>query len=72
MENEAFKEMLKGMGFTPHFQQHTGHVAEDCVDGVFSEMNDLVEQLSGRKPLDMRDYIVKNETLFSSNVTALV
>ena len=72
MENEAFKEMLKGMGFTPHFQQHMGHVAEDCVDGVFSGMNDLVEQLSGRKPLDMRDYIVKNETLFSSNVPAFV
>jgi NAD(P)H dehydrogenase (quinone) len=72
MENEAFKEMLKGMGFTPHFQQHMGHVAEDCVDGVFSGMNDLVEQLSGRKPLDMRDYIVKNEKLFSSSVPALV
>jgi NAD(P)H dehydrogenase (quinone) len=72
MENEAFKEMLKGMGFTPHFQQHMGHVAEDCVDGVFSGMNDLVEQLSGRKPLDMRDYIVKNETLFSASVPALV
>jgi len=72
MENEAFKEMLKGMGFTPHFQQHMGHVAEDCVDGVFSGMNGLVEQLSDRKPLAMRDYIVKNKTLFSSGVAARV
>jgi NAD(P)H dehydrogenase (quinone) len=58
------------MGFTPHFQQHMGHVAEDCIDGVFSGMNDLVEQLSGRKPLEMRDYIVKNKALFSSSVAA--
>ena len=72
MENEAFKEMLKGMGFTPHFQQHMGHVAEDCVNGVFSGMNDSVEQISGRKPLAMRDYIVKNEALFSPGVPALV
>jgi len=65
MENEAFKEILKGMGFTPHFQQHMGHVAEDCVEGVFSGTNVLVERLSGRKPLEMRDYIVKNRALFS-------
>jgi len=65
MENEAFKEILKGMGFTPHFQQHMGHVAEDCVEGVFSGTNVLVERLSGRKPLEMRDYIVKNWALFS-------
>jgi NAD(P)H dehydrogenase (quinone) len=70
MENEAFRQMLAGMGFTPHFQQHMGHVAEDCVDGVFSGMNDLVEQLSGRKPLEMRDYIVKNKALFSSSFAA--
>jgi hypothetical protein len=31
-------------------------------------LNDLVEQLSGRKPLAMRDYITKNEALFSPGV----
>jgi hypothetical protein len=31
------------MGFNAHFQQHMGHVAEDCRDGVCSGTNDLVE-----------------------------
>jgi NAD(P)H dehydrogenase (quinone) len=57
--------MLKGMGFTPHFQQHMGHVAQDCLDGVFSGNNDLVERLTGRKPIGMAEYITKNKALFS-------
>jgi NAD(P)H dehydrogenase (quinone) len=65
MEIAAFKEMLKEMGFTPHFQQHMEHVAQDCLDGVFSGTNDLVEKLTGQKPLEMMDYIVKNKALFS-------
>src|SRR5882724_5488639 len=64
MEIEAFKEMLKEMGFTPHFQQHMANVAQDCRDGVFSGTNDLVEQFTGRKPLEMVDYIIKNKALF--------
>jgi uncharacterized protein YbjT (DUF2867 family) len=65
MEIAAFKQMLKEMGFTPHFQQHMGNVAQDCIDGVFSGTNDLVEQFTGQKPLEMVDYIVKNKALFS-------
>lgn len=64
VEIPAFKEMLKQMGFTPHFQQHMEHVAEDAQSGVFSGTNDLVEQLTGRKPMGMKDYIVKNKALF--------
>ena len=70
MKIEAFKEMLKEMGFTPHFQQHMGHVAQDCLDGVFSGTNDLVEKLTGQKPLGMMDYIVKNKALFRQRATA--
>jgi NAD(P)H dehydrogenase (quinone) len=65
LEIDAFQEMLKEMGFTPHFQQHMGHVAQDCRDGVFSGINDLVETLTGQKPLGMMDYIVKNKAFFS-------
>jgi uncharacterized protein YbjT (DUF2867 family) len=65
LEIEAFKEMLKELGFTPHFQQHMGNVAQDCRDGVFSGTNDLVEKFTGQKPLEMVDYIIKNKALFS-------
>jgi NAD(P)H dehydrogenase (quinone) len=30
----------------------------------FSGMNDLVEKLSGQKPMEMIDYIIKNKALF--------
>jgi uncharacterized protein YbjT (DUF2867 family) len=35
MEIEAFKGVLKNMGYTPHFSQHVSAVAQDCRDGVF-------------------------------------
>jgi uncharacterized protein YbjT (DUF2867 family) len=66
MEIEPFKQVLKDMGFTPHFIQHISAVAQDCRDGVFSGTNDLVEKLTGQKPMQMLDYIVKNKALFVS------
>lgn len=65
MEIEAFKAVLKDMGRTPHFIQHISAVAQDCRDGIFSGTNDLVEKLTGEKPVQMVDYIVKNKALFS-------
>ncbi|HXI73892.1 MAG TPA: NmrA family NAD(P)-binding protein [Verrucomicrobiae bacterium] len=65
MEIEAFKPVLKEMGFTPYFIQHISAVAQDCRDGVFSGTNDLVEKLTGQTPLSMADYIVKNQALFN-------
>jgi len=65
MEIEAFGEVLRGMGFNSHFHQHMSAVAQDCRDGVCSGTNDLVEKLTGQKPLEMVDYIAKNKALFS-------
>ena len=64
-EIEPYKQVLKDMGFTPHFIQHISAVAQDCRDGLFSGTNDLVEKLTGRKPLAMADYITKNKALFT-------
>jgi NAD(P)H dehydrogenase (quinone) len=66
MEIEPFKQVLKDMGFTPHFIQHISAVARDCRDGLFAGTNDLVEKLTGQKPMQMLDYIVKNKALFVS------
>ena len=65
MEIEAFKAVLKDMGRTPHCIQHISAVAQDCRDGIFSGTNDLVEKLTGQKPMQMVDYIVKNKALFN-------
>ena len=65
MEIEAYKQLLIERGRTPHFAQHVSAVAQDCRDGIFSGTNDLVEQLTGQKPIGMLDYILKNKTLFN-------
>ena len=64
MEIEAFQPVLRDMGFTPHFIQHISAVAQDCRDGLFSGTNDLVEKLTGRQPMPIIDYIIKNKALF--------
>jgi NAD(P)H dehydrogenase (quinone) len=65
MEIETFKGVTKSIGYTPHFIQHVSAVAQDCRDGVFSGTNDLVEKLTGQKPLQLVDYIIKNKAVFS-------
>jgi NAD(P)H dehydrogenase (quinone) len=64
VEIEPFKQVLKDMGFNAHFIQHISAVAQDCRDGVCSGTNDMVEKLTGRKPLEMTSYITKNKSLF--------
>jgi uncharacterized protein YbjT (DUF2867 family) len=66
VEIEAFSEIWKEMGFSPYIRQHISAVAQDCRDGVFSGTNDLVEKLTGQKPMQMLDYIVKTKALFVS------
>jgi NAD(P)H dehydrogenase (quinone) len=64
MEIEPFKAVLKQYGFNAHFQQHIGAVAEDCRNGVCSGMNDCIEELTGRKPLQMMDFISTHKAAF--------
>jgi len=64
VEIEAFSEIWQEMGYSPYIRQHISAVAQDCRDGVFSGTNDLVEKLTGQKPMPMLDYIVKNKGAF--------
>jgi NAD(P)H dehydrogenase (quinone) len=64
LEIEAFMELWQEFGFSPYNRQHIAAVAQDCRDGIFSGTNDLVEQITGQKPLGMMDYITKNKSLF--------
>ena len=65
MEIEPFKQVLKDLGFNDHFIQHISAVAQDCRDGVCSGTNGLVTELTGRKPMQMAEYIEKNKALFA-------
>jgi|SRR5277367_7176898 len=65
LEIEPFMEIWKEKtGSSAYNFQHIAAVAQDCRDGVFSGTNDLVEKLTGQKPLGMMDYITKNKVLF--------
>jgi len=64
VEIEAFSELWKEQGYSPYIRQHISAVAQDCRDGVFSGTNDLVEKLTGQKPMPMPDYIAKNKAAF--------
>jgi NAD(P)H dehydrogenase (quinone) len=65
LEIEPFMEIWKEKtGSSAYNFQHIAAVAQDCRDGVFSGTNDLVEKLTGQKPLGMMDYITKNKALF--------
>jgi NAD(P)H dehydrogenase (quinone) len=63
MEIQPFGEMLKQY-FTPYFVQHIDGVAQDFRSGISGGMNDNVEQITGQKPLTVRDYIKNNINLF--------
>jgi NAD(P)H dehydrogenase (quinone) len=65
VEIEAFSEIWKEMGYSPYIRQHISAVAQDCRDGVFSGTNDLVEKLTGQKPLQLVDYITKHKAAFT-------
>jgi NAD(P)H dehydrogenase (quinone) len=63
VEIDAFRKIWNEMGYSPYIQQHISAVAQDCHDGVFSGTNDLVEKLTGQKPMPMLDYIVKKRRI---------
>jgi len=65
IEIAAFTEGLKELGYSAHIRQHLAEVAQDCRDGIFSGTNDLVETITGQKPLGIADYVTKNKALFS-------
>ena len=46
------------------FVQHISSVAQDYQDGIFSGENNLVEVISGRKPMTVGDYVDANRAAF--------
>jgi NAD(P)H dehydrogenase (quinone) len=65
IDTETFIGILKK--FTdghPYFIQHVTALGQDLKEGRAAGMNDLVEELTGQKPLTMADYIIKNKAAF--------
>jgi hypothetical protein len=65
IDTETFIATLKK--FTdghPYFIQHVTSLGQDLKEGRAAGMNNLVEELTGQKPLAMVDYIIKNKAAF--------
>lgn len=61
---ESFGARLSAIGMPEHFVQHLVSVYRDYQNGVFAGTNDVVEALTGRKPVTVGEYVKANIKLF--------
>jgi NAD(P)H dehydrogenase (quinone) len=57
VEISTFAKALTAEGRSDFFVQHISSVARDYQDGVFSGENNLVEVISGHKPMTVADFV---------------
>jgi NAD(P)H dehydrogenase (quinone) len=55
---------MTAAGRSDFFVQHISSVAQDYQDGIFAGENNLVEVISGHKPMTVADYVTANRTEF--------
>ena len=60
-----FRIRMENGGRNSRFVQHIVSVAQDYQDGVFCGTNDVVEDLTGRKPLTVEQFADINRARFS-------
>jgi NAD(P)H dehydrogenase (quinone) len=61
-----FRTRMENAGQRPRFVQHIVSVAQDYQDGVFSGTNNIVEELTGRKPLTVEQFVDINRARFAN------
>ncbi len=66
IEVDAFLETLRKIPAysSPFFTQHIGAISIDCQNGITGGTNDNVEQLTGRRPLSVQEFVTKNRDAF--------
>ena len=60
----TFDAAMAANGRPDFFIQHMSHVAQDYRDGIFAGENNLVEVISGSKPLTVSEYVQANRAEF--------
>lgn len=61
---QAYADAMTAHGRTDFFVQHISSVAQDYQDGIFAGENNLVEVITGRKPMTVADYVNANRADF--------
>lgn len=70
-EDESFEDFdarLKKVGMPAHFIQHIVAVYRAYQNGEFAGVNDVVESVTGRKPVTVADYVKANAARFQPAV----
>ena len=63
---DSFEKGLLASGGEAFLAQHMRAVAADHRNGLFAGKNDVVEKITGRKPLTIREFILKNREMFTT------
>jgi uncharacterized protein YbjT (DUF2867 family) len=66
---DSFEKPLLASGRGAFLAQHMRAVATDHRNGLFTGTNDLVERITGQRPLTVREFISKNKELFAPSST---
>lgn len=61
---ESFEARLKQFGLSAYFIQHIKSVYRGYQAGEFAGTNDLVEQITGQKPISVHEYVIANREAF--------
>jgi NAD(P)H dehydrogenase (quinone) len=60
-----FRVRMENSGRIPRFVQHIVSVAQDYQDGIFAGTNNVVEDLTGRRPLTVEQFADTNRARFA-------
>jgi NAD(P)H dehydrogenase (quinone) len=65
IDSETFvANVKKAKNPDAYLLQHLASLGQDLKEGRPAGMNDLVEQLTGQKPMQMSEYVLKNRSAF--------
>ena len=63
---EVWQKALADLGLSPFLIQHLGHMAEDHKNGFFAGVTNVVQNVGGRQPQSLEDFIRANAQAFGA------
>jgi NAD(P)H dehydrogenase (quinone) len=63
---EDFQRRLEQLKASPFMVQHMVEVTRNYHDGVFSGMNSVIEDVTGKPPMTIREFVEKNRRFFEA------
>jgi NAD(P)H dehydrogenase (quinone) len=61
---DAFGNVLRARGMSPHLIQHLSNVAIDYQNGIFAGTNDIVERVGGAPPTGVASFVADHRAAF--------